>query len=65
MTELSIIATRATWILLLYLGFTPPVVIEDWPSKAECATAGQYAIAEHELCERAHCNWECLKGPTK
>jgi hypothetical protein len=43
-----------TWTLILFIGLVPPLLIEDYTSKANCEKAGQQAVAEYAKRRAGH-----------
>ena len=53
-----------TWVLLLFLGFTPPVQIEGYQTFDQCDRAGQMArLQRHLLVPDASLSHMCVMGP--
>jgi hypothetical protein len=53
----------ATYVLVLFLGFVPPIVIEDYASREDCEMAGMDAASR---CPAGRtCKHYCIVGPRR
>lgn len=54
-----------TFVLILFLGFTPPVVVEDYESDISCKDAGDWVVNQCSVNPNRKCSYFCLPGPKK